>query len=92
MTTQTKVKPETPESRAGWEKAAQQMRRLIASWRRQADKLAAEGTPESRKEAMNLRCKASYEDNRLEDLTEFVERRGQWATGKYVKAKREKRA
>jgi hypothetical protein len=91
MTPATKVKPSTPESRALWEKASQEMRDLIATMRRDADEMAAIGTPESKKEAMKLRCQASYEENCLEDLTEFVEKRGQWATGTFIRRKREKR-
>ena len=91
MTTQTKAKPSTDEDNALWEKASQEMWDLIATMRQEADEMAAIGTPEAKKEAMKLRCRASWDENTLEDLTEFVEQRGQWATGTYVKAKRPKR-
>jgi hypothetical protein len=91
VTGMTQTKPSTPESRADWEEASRELQEQLVSMRRDADEMAAIGTPEAKKEAMKLRCRASYHENSIEDLTEFVERRGQWATGTYVKAKRPKR-
>ena len=82
VTTQTK--PETPESRAFAESTAQEFRELITSIRRDADELAAEGSQASRAEAKRLRWHATRCETELRQLTDMLEKKGEWATGHYV--------
>jgi hypothetical protein len=75
MTTQTKVKPETPETRAFFEDTVRDFREWIASTRREADKLASEGSPASRAEARRYRWHATRGETELRLITEWFENR-----------------